>query len=254
MNTYEISDSDTTHTSWLDAKRQDIEKRHDDNKVLLETIYDNIKLIGHDLFEVRQRLKPIGQWSKWCEGLSFSYETALNYITFYEAYGQSVTVTDYDFFTLRDLYTIAKQVEPERLLAAKTKAKQGAKLDSDEIDVILDYEKIVDSNLRVAFKDVNEANPRLISECLASGVIMNLDGDDIPLVQADVTLVKVIADEDTYERVKRQKEHIRENSKSIEIAAKAYRLGAYYRIESDMPLPDDFDFKVYVKVSDNEQE
>lgn len=197
---------------WLAAKKATIEQRHNENMRLTQTIFQNVALSGRDLSDVREKLKPLKQWVAWCETLSISYKSVTNYIAYYEAYGCETVA--YDGFILRDLYAMAKQSDPQKLLEAKTKAQSGKPLKRDELDVILDYEGVENSDVRVAWHNANSENPKLISESLGRGAMLDIDGDDQPISKVDATQVKVMSNEDKYERTMRQRNHIQDNKPS----------------------------------------
>lgn len=94
--------------------------------------------------------------------------------------------------------TIAKVETIER--AAPQAIKQAA--ESETISIHRAYE------LTKALETVKEQNPKFYEETVDRGHILNLDGEDVPLIEADPTLIRVIATEDQYERLKRQEQHI----------------------------------------------
>lgn len=80
--------------------------------------------------------------------------------------------------------------------------KQAAK--RDEISVNRAYE------LTRALETVKAQNPTFYAETVARGFVLNLDGEDVPLVEADPTLLRIATNEDEYERTKRQAAYVKE--------------------------------------------
>lgn len=201
-------------SEWLASKKATIEQRHNENLRLTQTISQNVALSGRDLSEVRDKLKPLKQWVSWCDTLAISYKSVTNYIAYFEAYG--CETVSYDGFILRDLYAIAKQPDPQKLLEAKTKAQSGKQLKEDELNIILDYEGVESSDVRIAWHNANSENPKIVSESLGRGAMIDVDGDDKPISKVDATQIKVISNEEKYERTMRQKIHIQEKAKDDE--------------------------------------
>lgn len=112
--------------------------------------------------------------------------------------------------------------------------KQAA--EKEEISIHKAYE------LTRALEIVKEANPKFYEETIARGHLLDLDGHDVPLTQADPTLIRVMSNEDDYERTMRWKTH-KQNGKQqeaerrLEAAKTPLPVGKYRCIVIDPPYP-----------------
>lgn len=66
-----------------------------------------------------------------------------------------------------------------------------------------------DPRVIAAWQTAHQQNPKFVEETLERGHITNLDGEDIPLAQADATLIEAITAEDHYERIRRQETYVK---------------------------------------------
>lgn len=164
---------------------------------------------GRDLVGVRDVLKPQGLWVQWQEKcLRISRQSVNNYIALYEAYPECQTILQ-DNITLAMMYTIARKPDPQLELQAvlvQQKAKQGEKLTTPEINIILDKNDVQKPEIRAAIHAANDVSPQLTRDIAITGAITKLDGDDIPIAQADETLIQYSANTERYERVMRHVE------------------------------------------------
>lgn len=58
-----------------------------------------------------------------------------------------------------------------------------------------------------ALEVVKETNPKFYEETIERGYVVNLDGEDVALADADSTLLRVMSNEDDYERAQRHEAH-----------------------------------------------
>lgn len=142
-------------------------------------------------------------------------------------------VADLSGETIRKVETIER--------AAPDAVKQAA--EREEISIHKAYE------LTKALETVKAANPKFYEETVDRGHITNLDGEDVPLTEADPTLIRVIASEDEYERVKRQEQYVadklaekerrtqEELSRRTQAAQTPLPTGKYRAIVIDPPYP-----------------
>lgn len=59
-----------------------------------------------------------------------------------------------------------------------------------------------------ALQTAHQQNPAFVEETLQRGHLTNLEGEDIPLAQADATLIEALTSEDHYERIRRQEAYV----------------------------------------------
>ena len=55
-------------------------------------------------------------------------------------------------------------------------------------------------------------NPNFVADAITRGTITDINGDDIPLIDADTTLIDVTSDQILYESTRRQRVHIEEKT------------------------------------------
>jgi hypothetical protein len=196
---------------------------------------------GRDLLTVRDALKPQGLWVAWCEKyLHFTYRTATNYINLYQEYPQYEMIS-YADITLATAYRVKKEVDTDKKNkreAIREKARNGEKLTDDDMTIVLDVENVNKPDLRAAYRAANELSPQTGRDIATTGAMTNLDGDDIPLSEADPTLIRIQAETEVYERKQRHIAHKTQGLQDapvvvMQIGDKAY---AVLQLDSDYPL------------------
>lgn len=80
---------------------------------------------------------------------------------------------------------------------------------SKAVEVLKDN-GVEDTQVIKAWVEMERQNPKMFEETVQRGHILNLDGTDTPIADADATLVRLAAHEDEYERAKRQLVYIEE--------------------------------------------
>lgn len=182
---------------------------------------------GRDLVGVRDVLKPQGLWVAWQEKcLKISRQSVNNYIALYEAYPECQMILQ-DSITLSMFYEIARKPNPQletKAAMVRQKAFKGEKLTSEDVTTIMDKENVSKPEIRAAIHAANDVSPQLVRDIAITGAITNLDGEDIPIRQADATLVQVAADGERKERILRhtktelvtlQYSHLRRNGNTL---------------------------------------
>lgn len=76
---------------------------------------------------------------------------------------------------------------------------------------ILKDNGIEDPQVIKAWVEMERQNPKMFEETVQRGHILNLDGTDTPIAEADATTVRLAAHEDEYERARRQLLYIEDN-------------------------------------------
>lgn len=164
---------------------------------------------GRDLAGVRDVLKPQGVWVAWQEKcLHISRQSVNNYIALYEADRECKTVLHHGA-SLSVLYSLAKRDNPQLQMQAETvrqKARQGEKLNDDDITVIMEVNHVARPEIRAAYRAANEVSPQTIRDIAITGAITDLDGDDLPIADADETLIRVQSEHERKERIMRHVE------------------------------------------------
>lgn len=104
-------------------------------------------------------------------------------------------------------------------------------LQSSEPDEVVEFCKahgIEDTDRLSTWRVIRKCNTRFWQEA-QRGYVMNLDGEDVPVADADATLLQILSDEETREREIRRRMHIQENSKSTKLASMETCIERTYR-------------------------
>lgn len=67
----------------------------------------------------------------------------------------------------------------------------------------------------IAWQEAAQTAPAFVTESFERGYVMDLDGEDMPLEQADSTLIRAAANEHDYERLLRQRTYINQNKAHV---------------------------------------
>ncbi len=164
---------------------------------------------GRDLAEIRDELKPFGVWCKWQdEVLCLCRKTVNNYIAVFKAFPDCVMVTQHTG-SISILYQASRTPDPVKEVEFQKiveKAHSGEKMTDDDLSIGMDRHGVDEPAKRAAIRVVNEVSPQLARDMMITGAITNLDGDDVPIAEADETLFRVQADNERKERILRHVE------------------------------------------------
>lgn len=114
--------------------------------------------------------------------------------------------SDKPIHTLKEVAKIADTshdtVHKVRVIEANAPAAIKAAVEAEEISIHHAYK------VTKAFQTMKKQNPKFYEETVERGYIMNLDGEDVALVDADETLLRVSSVQDEFESIQRQKDAI----------------------------------------------
>jgi hypothetical protein len=168
--------------------------------------------VGEMLSDVQQSLPDGETFTAFIQTLPFSPRSAYHYIRLhkhYLAHGDVMVALE------RIKIDVWYQLKPDSDLTQKVidRAKQGktvSKKDLKQLTASINYATVAQAQ---AWNSAAEINPSFVLESFKRGVVTDLDGNDIPLEEADATLVYVNANQQLSESIHRQKNHIQENAR-----------------------------------------
>lgn len=174
-----------------------IQRRHKD---ILLNIWTN----GRDLATIRDELKPLKLWCLWQEQvLGMNRKTVNNYIAVFQADPECKMVTHYEG-QIHVLYDLVRKPQPGLEIKAESirhRARRGEKMKPEDINVILDLHRVEEPKIRAAVHTANEVSPQTIRDIVITGALPDLDGNDVPLDEADVTLIRWNAEAEQTDRI-----------------------------------------------------
>lgn len=171
----------------------------------------NLIDVGQMLDEVRDNLQDGQTFTAFINTLPFSPRSAYNYIKLYDHYlvhGDVMTALE------RVKIDVWYQLQPDSELTQKVieRAQQGKsvnKKDLKRLTASIEYATVAQAE---AWDKAVDTSPNFVLESFKRGLVTDLDGNDIPVSEADATLIEVLTDEDKHERTMRQKFHIEAHS------------------------------------------
>lgn len=167
--------------------------------------------VGHMLKQVKDNLGNDTTFHAFVETLPFSQRSAYYYLKLdehYQTLGSAMVALN------QISISVWYQLDPDSELVDKVieRAKQGKKVSKKDLKQMvasIEYETVAQA---MAWNEAVETSPNFVLESFKRGVVTDLDGNDIPVTEADPTLLEVLSDEDKYERTKRQKLLIADNA------------------------------------------
>lgn len=185
----------------LEQRRNEIHAAHD-------TAIERLIEVGRLLVDTQNQLTE-QSFIQFCDTLKFSRQTAYNYMRlFSHSLVQRLDTLQDAMINLSVWYYVPPQ-DTETVTKIAELASKGKKVTKE---LALDLIKEV-APLNEGLKRAAETSPQETVDMVFRGTVLDSDGHDKPLIDADPTLIQVNAIEHEYERLQRQKAHIQETAK-----------------------------------------
>jgi len=80
------------------------------------------------------------------------------------------------------------------------------------VQELINARQMDNPKLNNALIEASDVNPNAVADMLVRGITQDMDGNDIPLDEADSTIIHINTDQYAYESVQRQRQHIEDNT------------------------------------------
>lgn len=165
--------------------------------------------VGRILSETSKQLNDVS-FEDFLKTLPFSRRSAYNYMRLFE-HVQSVQAVAQANVQISAWYHVPSD-NTELIQAIIAKAETG-RVTSQDVKALLNTVSFETERQQSAWQNAAATNPKFVVESIARGVVTGLDGEDMPIEQADATLIHVNSVQDTYESIKRQQIYVTEKGK-----------------------------------------
>ena len=184
----------------LQSRKLEIESAHD-------TAIENLITCGRLLADTQSQLDS-QTFLSFCDDLKFSRSTAYNYMRLYQhSLVHSLDTLQNPLIKLSVWY----RLDPDSDTVQKVKALADA---GKKVTPALARQLVQETApLNETLLKASETAPDFVADAITRGVITDIDGHDIPVHEADSTLIQVNTDQYLYESAQRQRLHIEHNSK-----------------------------------------
>ena len=185
----------------LDTRRNEIHNEHD-------KAIESLIRVGQLLTDTQEQLADDTSFVRFCDTLKFSRATAYNYMRLYaHSLVQRLDTLKNSLINLSVWYFVPPE-DSDTVKQITDRASSGKKVTKELAKQLVSETAPLNDTLMEAA----ETAPDYVADSIMRGVVIDLDGNEIPITESDSTLIKVTADEHLYEKSLRQKVHIEENS------------------------------------------
>ncbi len=184
--------------------------------------------VGRLLLEAQKHLDK--SFDAFVADLPFSRPSAYNYMKLYQhiqtclsVRHANVQISAWYHVPIGDSATIDAIIE---------KSKHG-RVTSEDVKMLLNTVRFDSQRQQEAWQNAAIASPDYVVESIARGHVMGLNGDDIPLEQADPTLIEIGANQNAYEAIQRQAELVKASAKpqtKLTISLECQRIDGEFRL------------------------